>query len=136
MKKTILWATIVLGMLGVLFVGSPSVNAATWHQGVPTFLKSGFWHENKPKDSYIKFSNRGIYYIFKEDNIDVYEGMVATDSRYKKTGKIYIIDNKISKTRHIMSTVRRTSKNKAIFHMNEKGGDHINTHITRISKLP
>jgi len=136
MKKTILWATTVLGMFGALFIGSLNVNAASWHKGVPTFLKAGFWHDNRPKDSYIKFSNRGIYYIFKEDNIDAFQGVAISNPRYKKTGKIYIIDNKISKTRHIMSTVRRISKNKATFHMNEKGGDHINTHITRITKLP
>ncbi|GAY72048.1 hypothetical protein [Lentilactobacillus kosonis] len=49
MKKLILWGTVVLGMFGILMTSTTTVNAATWHHGVPKFLKSGFWTLNKQK---------------------------------------------------------------------------------------
>ncbi|WP_268913324.1 hypothetical protein [Lentilactobacillus sp. SPB1-3] len=140
MKKVILWSTIVLGMLGILMTGTMTANAATWHNGVPSFLKAGFWKANKPKNSYIKFSSLAIYYSVKDKSDDADElalfGEVFTNPRFKKSGTLYVIDNRTSEAQHTISTVRRISRNKATFHLNEKYGPHINTHITRITKLP
>jgi len=133
MKKVILWGTIVLGMFGILMTGTMTANAATWHKGVPTFLKAGFWHDNKPEESYIKFSNRGIYYIFKD--ADGLACGVFPHPRYKKTGKKYVIDYTISKKTPLTSTIRRISKNKSTIYTHSKN-DGFATHITRVTKLP
>ncbi|WP_268913327.1 hypothetical protein [Lentilactobacillus sp. SPB1-3] len=136
MKKVILWGTIVLGMFGIFMTSNTTANAATWHGGVPTFLKSGFWKSNKSEDFFIKFSNPAIYFISDEDSVDIFDGGTIANPRYKKTGKKYIIDNKNAKKQNIISTIRRISKNKAIYHMIARGDDNITTHITRIAKLP
>ncbi|WP_268913325.1 hypothetical protein [Lentilactobacillus sp. SPB1-3] len=138
MKKVILWGTVILGMFGTLFFVEPIANAATWHNGVPTFLKSGFWMKTKSKDFYIKFSNRAIYYGVKDDYaVGVpLDSTVLTNPRYKKTGKSFVIDNKVSKQQNIRTTIRKISKNKATFYFGEKSVPSKNIHIVRISKLP
>ncbi|WP_268913322.1 hypothetical protein [Lentilactobacillus sp. SPB1-3] len=135
MKKVILWGTIVLGMFGILMTSNATANASTWHIGVPTFLKSGFWKMNRPKNSYIKFSNGGIYSIAKEYNTDGFYCGVIANTRYKKTGKNYVIDYMISKKTPITSTIRRISKNKSTIYTHSKN-DGFATHITRVTKLP
>ncbi|GAY72050.1 hypothetical protein [Lentilactobacillus kosonis] len=134
MKKVILWGTVVLGMFGILMTSTTTANAATWHKGVPTFLKSGFWTLNKPKHTYIKFSNQAIYDLVPDEG--VFDGAAAKDPEYKKSGKTYVIAIKISKHLHFTYTIRKFSKDKASFHMSAPDGEHFSTHMTRINKLP
>jgi len=133
MKKIILWGTVVLGIFGIMLTSPTTANAATWHHGVPTFLKSGFWTLNKPKKIYFKFSNQAIYYLYQDE--EELDAGVTKNPIFKKNGKVYVIDNKITKDRQITLTIHKTSQNKAIFDMRENGGYHHKTHMTRINKL-
>ncbi|GAY72049.1 hypothetical protein NBRC111893_195 [Lentilactobacillus kosonis] len=64
------------------------------------------------------------------------DGVVTKNPIFKKNGKIYVIYNEFSKHQHFMVKIRKISKNKATFHWNQKYEEHINTHMTRINKLP
>lgn len=110
MKKLILWAAIFLGMFGILITSTTTTNAATWHNGVPTFLKSGLWKATYPKNYYIKFSNQAIHYSINTGTKKFV--LVTYHPRYQQTGNTYIIDSDLSGKSGIRTKAIKISQNK------------------------
>ncbi|GAY72051.1 hypothetical protein [Lentilactobacillus kosonis] len=129
MKKVFLWGTVILGMFGILMTSTTNANAATWHKGVPTFLKSGFWNTHAD-DSYIQFTDQAVYYITPANNY--YMAVIGTHPSYKKSNKTYTIRHVIYDNKDLSLKATPISHNKVKFSPLVPG-KHI---MTRISKLP
>ncbi|WP_268913326.1 hypothetical protein [Lentilactobacillus sp. SPB1-3] len=130
MKKVILWSTIVLGMLGILATSTTTANAATWHKGVPTILKAGFWKDEDSKD-YWGFDNHGVYYI---DIKNVYS---TNHPMYRKSGKSYTIKSMMKDHKYTYSTLTRINHNKFRFYYPHDLTDHdlYYTYLNRVYSL-
>lgn len=133
MKKHILLGALALSTFGVMFANPTSANAATWHKGVPSILKSGVWKVAGVKE-YWAFNNKGVYDI---DGKYVYE---TNKPMYAKSGNKYTIKSNYSKTKnlkYVYCTLTKINKNKFKFVMPHTSKDKVvyYTTLTRTYKI-
>ncbi|GAY72046.1 hypothetical protein [Lentilactobacillus kosonis] len=108
MKKVILWGTIVFGMFGILVTSTTTVNAATWHKGVPTILKHSYW-QGKDTSEFWSFNNEGVHYYRG------YTEYISGHPMYKVSKKSYTIRTVGKKNAYYYVTATKINHNKFRF---------------------
>jgi hypothetical protein len=120
-KWKVLLGTVALS-LGLLFaVGSSSISAATWTNGVPASLRKGYWEDltsvrynpmlhRRSYELYYKFSNKGFAsHLVQSDGYGgthpkyrkAYGGYVLKEyMAFARTGEIYMYAEPISRNHY------------------------------------
>lgn len=127
LKKVLVGSLVAIGVCSSEFFMQSNAQAATWHHGVPSFLKHSFYRTKlEPKYFYygkhrVKNSNLRRYEGIRTHGSTLYfEGaqynMTLKRCRYTKKGKLYTIKGKYGKSQ--TETIKIKKNSAKVLHVN------------------